>query len=204
MLDLKLIRSDPERVKTALARRGAADAVDELLSLDARRRELLPELEGAQSERKTLSKQVGEAKQRGEEAEDLVAEVQRLKEIIESDKAELERVDADLDRVAATLPNLPDADAPDGFEEEDAVVLREVGEKPSFDFEPRDHLEIGTELGLIDMEAGARLSGSRFAYIKGDLVLLELALVRYAMEKLSAEGFEPVVPPVLVRAEALY
>ena len=204
MLDLKLIRSDPERVKTALARRGAADGVDELLALDGRRRELLPRVEDAQAERKTLSKQVGEAKQRGEEADDLVVRVQGLKETIESGKAELEAVAAELRRVATTLPNLPEPGAPDGEDESDAVTIREVGERPSFDFEPRDHLELGTELGLIDMEAGARLSGSRFAYLKGDLVLLELALVRYAMEKLSGEGLEPVIPPVLVREEALY
>ena len=106
--------------------------------------------------------------------------------------------------MAAALPNLPDPDAPDGMTEEDAVVLREVGERPSFDFEPRDHLEIGTELGLIDMESAARLSGSRFAYLKGDLVLLELALVRFAIDLVRGEGHEPVVPPVLVREEALY
>ena len=87
--------------------------------------------------------------------------------------------------------------------EEDAVVIREVGERPEFGFEPRDHLEIGTELDLIDMEAGAELSGSRFAYLKGDLVLLELALVRFVIELVRAEGHEPVVPPVLVREEAL-
>jgi seryl-tRNA synthetase len=181
MLDLKLIRSDPERVKAALARRGAAEGVDELLALDARRRELLPEVESAQAERKTLSKQIGEAKQGGGDAQELMDTVQGLKEKIESGKAELERVDADLDRIAATLPNLPDPDAPDGMTEEDAVVLREVGERPEFGFEPRDHLEIGTELGLIDIESAAKLSGSRFAYLKGDLV-----------------------PPVLVREEALY
>jgi seryl-tRNA synthetase len=203
MLDLKLIRSDPERVKQALARRGAADDVDELLALDARRRELLPQIETAQAERKTLSKQVGEAKQRGDEAEGLVAEVQGLKERIESGKAELEKVEADLDRVARSLPNLPDPEAPDGMTEEDAVVLREVGEAPSFDFEPRDHLEIGTALGLIEMEAAARVSGSRFAYLMGDLVLLELALVRYAIELVRGEGHEPAIPPVLVREEAL-
>jgi seryl-tRNA synthetase len=203
MLDLRLIRSDPERVKQALARRGAADGVDELLALDARRRELLPEIENAQAQRKTLSKQIGEAKQRGEEAEDLVAEVQGLKETIESGKAELEKIEEDLDRVAMALPNLPDPDAPDGMTEEDAVTLREVGEPPSFDFEPRDHLEIGTALGLIEMEAAARLSGSRFAYLMGDLVLLELALVRYAIELVGGEGHKPVVPPVLVREEAL-
>jgi seryl-tRNA synthetase len=203
MLDLKLIRSDPERVKAALARRGAAEQVDELLRLDARRRELLPEVENAQAERKALSKQIGEAKQAGGDAGELMDEVQRLKEKIESGKAELEAVEADLERVAVSLPNLPDPEAPDGMTEEDAAVIREVGERPQFDFEPRDHLEIGTELGLIDMEAAAKLSGSRFAYLKGDLVLLELALVRFAIELVRAEGHEPVVPPVLVREEAL-
>jgi seryl-tRNA synthetase len=203
MLDLKLIRSDPERVKAALARRGAGERVDELLALDARRRELLPEVENAQAERKTLSKQIGEAKQAGEDAAEPMAAVAALKQRIEAGKEELERVEADLDRLARVLPNLPDPDAPDGMTEEDAVVVREVGARTEFDFEPRDHLDIGTELGLIDMEAGARLSGSRFAYLKGDLVLLELALVRFAIELVRAEGHEPVVPPVLVREEAL-
>jgi seryl-tRNA synthetase len=203
MLDLKLIRSDPERVKAALARRGAAGQVDELLALDARRRELLPRIEGAQADRKTISKQVGEAKQRGEDAEPQMAAVAELKQAIESGKAELEQVEAGLEQVAGALPNLPDPDAPDGMTEEDAVVLREEGERPSFDFEPRDHLEIGSELGLIDMEAGARVSGSRFAYLKGDLVMLEMALVRFALDLVRGEGHEPVVPPVLVREEAL-
>jgi seryl-tRNA synthetase len=203
VLDLKLIRSDPERVKAALARRGAAEQVDELLRLDARRRELLPEVEDAQAQRKALSKRIGEAKQAGEDAGGPMAEVQGLKERIESAKAELETVEADLDRVAVSLPNLPDPDSPDGMTEEDAVVIREVGERPRFEFEPRDHLEIGAELGLIEMEAAAKLSGSRFAYLKGDLVLLELALVRFAIELVRAEGHEPVVPPVLVREDAL-
>jgi seryl-tRNA synthetase len=205
MLDLKAIRSEPERFKEALSRRGAAEQIDELVALDARRRQLLPEVENAQAERKTLSKQIGERKGAGEEAEaeQLMATVQGLKEKIESGKEELEKVEAQLGELALTLPNLPDPDAPEGMTEDDAVVLREVGERPSFDFEPRDHLEIGTELGLIEMEAAAELSGSRFAYLKGDLVLLELALVRFAIETVRAQGHEPVVPPVLVREEAL-
>jgi seryl-tRNA synthetase len=202
MLDLKLIRSEPERVKDALARRGADAEVDRLLALDARRRQLLPELESAQAERNDLSKRIGDAKRAGEDAAELMATVQGLKERIEAGKEEVEAVDAEIAALHLGLPNLPDPDAPDGGEE-DAVVLREVGERPEFGFEPRDHLEIGTELGLIDMESAARLSGSRFAYLKGDLVLLELALVRFAIELVRAEGHEPVVPPVLVREEAL-
>jgi seryl-tRNA synthetase len=205
VLDLKLIRSEPERVKAALARRGAAAGVDELLALDARRRQLLPRQEQAQAERNSLSKQIGAAKGSGDEAEAerLMARVAELKGKIDAGKDELEQVDADLRRVLISLPNVPDADAPDGMTEEDAVVVREVGERPQFDFEPRDHLEIGTELGLIDMESAARLSGSRFAYLKGDLVLLELALVRFAIELVREQGHEPVVPPVLVREGAL-
>jgi seryl-tRNA synthetase len=203
VLDLKLIRSEPERVKSALARRGAAERVDELLALDSRRRELLPRLEEAQAERNALSKQIGAAKAAGEDAAGLIARVGELKETIDAGKAELEQVDADLQRVQLALPNLPDPDSPDGTSEEDATLVREVGTPPQFDFEPRDHLEIGTELGLIDIESAARLSGSRFAYLKGDLVLVELALVRFAIELARSEGHEPVVPPVLVREEAL-
>src|SRR3954468_20305626 len=203
MLDLKAIRSDPGRIKAALARRGAAEQVDELLGLHARRRGLLPEVEDAQAERKALSKQIGERKQAGEDAEELMAAGEGRKERIESGKEELEQVEAKLGELALTLPNIPDPDAPEGMTEEDAVVIREVGQRPEFDFEPRDHLEIGTALGLIEMEKAAELSGSRFAYLKGDLVLLELALVRFAIELVRGEGHEPVVPPVLVREQAL-
>jgi seryl-tRNA synthetase len=203
MLDLKLLRSEPERVKAALARRGAGGEVDELLVLDARRRELLPRIEDAQAERNTASKRIGEIKREGGDADAEIAAVSRLRETIDGGKEELEALEGALRELTLGLPNIPDDDAPDGMAEEDAVVIREVGEIPSFDFEPRDHLEIGTELGLIDMESAAKLSGSRFAYLKGDLVMLELALVRFALETARGEGHEPVVPPVLVRGEAL-
>jgi seryl-tRNA synthetase len=203
MLDLKLLRSDPERVKAALARRGAGGEVDELLVLDARRRELLPTIEDAQAERNTASKRIGEIKREGGDASAEIAAVGALRETIDAGKDELEALEIALRDLTLAIPNIPDDDAPDGMAEDDAVVIREVGEIPSFDFEPRDHLEIGTALDLIDMETAARLSGSRFAYLKGDLVMLELALVRFAIETVRAEGHEPVVPPVLVRAEAL-
>jgi seryl-tRNA synthetase len=203
MLDLKLIRSDPERVKAALARRGAGGEVDELIVLDERRRALLPEVEDAQAQRNTISKQIGEIKREGGDAAEQMAAVADLKQRIEAGKEELETVDLALRQMTLSLPNMPDPDAPDGMTEEDAVVVREVGERPSFDFEPRDHLDLGTALGVIDMETAANLSGARFAYLKGDLVLLELALVRFAIELVRGEGHEPVVPPVLVREEAL-
>jgi seryl-tRNA synthetase len=124
----------------------------------------------------------------------------RIKEL----EGELEGVGAERDELLARIPNPPDPDAPDGDSDEDAVVLREVGEPPAFGFEPRDHLDLGRAHGLIEMEKAAAASGSRFAYLMGDLVLLELALIRYAVEITSEEGFVPVVPPVLVREAPLY
>jgi len=191
-------------VKAALERRGAGAAVDELLELDRRRRELLPQVEDRRAQKKRVSEQVARAKREGADAEEAMAESGRLSEEIKSLEQELAVVDERIQELLATLPNLPDPSAPDGDSEEDAVVLRVVGDPPEFGFEPRDHLEIGTSMGLIDMESAARASGSRFAYLKGDLVRLELALVQYALAKLAPHGFLPVVPPVLVREEPLF
>ena len=116
----------------------------------------------------------------------------------------LEELDARRQELLFSLPNLPDPEAPDGETEEDNVPLREVGELPDFGFEPLDHLDLGLRHGWIEMEAAANLSGSRFAYLLGDLVMLEFALVRFALETLRGEGFEPAIPPVLVREQALF
>src|ERR1700760_1410240 len=134
MLDLKLLRSDPERVKAALARRGAGGEVDELLPLDARRRELLPRVEDAQAERNAASKRIGEIKREGGDAEAEIEAVGRLREGIDAGKSELEALEGGLRELPLALPNIPDDDAPDGMAEDDAVVIREVGERPSFDF----------------------------------------------------------------------
>ncbi|MEK6276505.1 MAG: serine--tRNA ligase [Actinomycetota bacterium] len=204
MLDLKAIREDPDGARAALARRGAGEEIDELVRLDARRRELLPEIEDGRARQNRASDEIAEAKRSGGDAAAQIAEMRELAGRIKELESELAEVEEQLDRLLTALPNLPDPKAPDGMTEEDAAVLREVGERPEFGFEPRDHLEIGTELGLIEMEAASRASGSRFAYLLGDLVMVELALVRYAMELVRGEGHEPVVPPVLVRQEAMF
>jgi len=119
-------------------------------------------------------------------------------------EAELREVEEARDRLAATIPNLPDPDAPDGETEEESVLLREEGKPPAFDFEVRDHLELGAQHGWIEMEKAGQASGSRFAYLLGDLAMLELALIRFATEIALEEGFKPVVPPVLVREAPLF
>ena len=202
MLDLKLIRSEPERIKAALERRGAAARVDEILDLDERRRRLLPEIESARSQRKQESEKIGALKKAGEDATEQMEAVRQLKVKLEEMEAELETVETSLTEVAATLPNLPDPTSPDGYTDEDAELVREVGEIPDFGFEPKDHVQLAGD--GIELEAAAKVSGARFAYLKGDLVMLEFALVRWALETLRAEGHEPVVPPILVREEALF
>ncbi len=194
MLDLKLIREDPERVREALERRRAGSSVDELLELDARRRELLPELEGLRAEQKRAGEAIAEAKRAGRDAPDAIEEMQGVAARVKEMQAEVADVEQRLEAAMVTIPNLPAESAP--AEEE---VLREVGEAGR---SGRDHIDL---LGpMVDMEAGARLSGSRFAFLRGPLVMLELAMVRWTFEVLSGHGFEPVIPPVLVREEALF
>jgi seryl-tRNA synthetase len=202
LLDLKAIREDPGPAREALARRGAAEALDELLAVDARRRELLPQVEEARARRNSVSEQIAEAKRLGEDAEGPISAMRELGAEIKRMEAELAEVEARRDELALSLPNLASPDAPDG-EEGDGVTLREVGTPPRFDFDPRDHLEIATRHGWIDMEKAAEASGTRFAYLLGDLVMVELALIRFAVERIGSEGFKPVVPPVLVRDRAL-
>ena len=194
MLDLKLLRREPDEVRAALTRRGAAEAVDELLALDSRRREILPQLEGLRAQRNEASEAIGQAKRSGENADDAIAQMREVGAQIKTLEGELAEVDEGLETKLATLPNLPDRTAAD----EDEVV-KEWGEPRQGG---RDHVDL---LGArLDMEAGARVAGSRFVYMKGELVFLEFALVRWALELLSGKGFVPVTPPVLVREEALF
>jgi seryl-tRNA synthetase len=196
VLDLKAIRADPEPVRAALARRrdGSDARLDRALELDVRRRELLPEVEGLKAQQNAASQAIAAAKQAGQDAAAEIAEMQEVARRGKALREELEGVQAELDEALGSLPNPPDRTAAD-----EDTVLYERGQAGR---EGRDHLELAGD--LIDMEAGARVAGSRFAYLKGDLVLLELALVRWTLELLRGKGFEPVVPPVLVRDEALY
>ncbi len=197
MIDLKLIRRDPDAVREALQRRGTVDGLDEVLELDRQALELRPRLEELQAQRNRAAEAIAQAKRAGEDAAEAIAQQRELG----ASQKELEAQVGQLEerRLAAlmALPNLP---SPDAAPQD--TVIREVGTAVNPVEQPRDHLELAG--GLIDMEAAAKLSGSRFAYLKGDLVMLELALVRWALEKLRGHGFEPVIPPVLVRERALY
>jgi len=187
-------------VRSALARRGeqAASGLEQVIALDGRRRELLPQLEGLRAEQNEANTRIRSASEEAERTREIEAmrEVAARAKLLEQ---ELAGVEGELQATLAPLPNLPDPSAAPGPEDE---LVREVGTPPQLGFEARDHLELAGE--RIDMDRGARLSGSRFAYLKGDLVMLELALVQWVLSKLRGQGFEPVIPPVLVRERALY
>jgi seryl-tRNA synthetase len=203
VLDLKLIRDDPDTVRAALARRdpGLAEAVDRLLELDARRRSLITEVDGLRAEQKRRGKEVAQATP--ERRAEVLAGLKQLATSVDQAEARLRGVDEELGDLLAHIPNLPDPSVPAGGEE-DAVELRRVGTVRELDFRPRDHLELGELLGAIDTARAAKVSGARFGYLTGPGAMLELALVQFAIERLTSAGFVPMIPPVLVRREAMF
>src|SRR4051795_1598172 len=196
MLDLRAIRREPDAVRAALARRGdgSDERLDAALALDARRRELLPEVEGLRARQNETSQAIARAKKEGGDAAQAIAEMQEVSRRAKALSEEVAAVEAELGEVLTLISNPPDPTAAD-----EDTSLREVGDTRAG---ARDHLDLAGP--LIDMEAAARVSGSRFAYLKGDMVLLELALQRWGLDVLMGPGFEPVIPPVLVREDALF
>jgi len=194
VIDLRAARADADAVRAALARKGAAEAFDELLAADVQKRELQTQVEELRSQTKLKGKPTPE------QLEELKAVKERLQPLEADLSAAEERLQELLDRV----PNPPAEDTPDGDTEEDAVTVKEIGERPSFAFGARDHLELSAAHGWIDVERGGNVSGSRFVYPVGDVALLELALYRWALDRIVRKGHVPVLPPVLVRDEAMY
>jgi seryl-tRNA synthetase len=188
MIDLRAARSDPDRFRAALARKGAAEPFDELLEADTRWRELIPHVDELR----------GRQKLKGKPAPEQVEELKQVKDDLRRLEAELASAKTRRAELLEQVPNPPHESVPDGEKEEDAREERRVGEPR--EGAGKEHLE----LGWFDMERGARLSGSRFGYIVGDAALLSLAVYRWALDRTVAEGFTPVLPPVLVREEAMY
>jgi seryl-tRNA synthetase len=201
MLDIRKIREDTDGVRKALARRGEGYDIDEVLRLDEERRAAQTRADALRAEQKQSGKDV--AKLQGDAKKELILRLKALSDEL----ADLERVETDTaERLRALLlaiPNLPHESVPEGETDDDNVELHRVGQPAVHDFEAKDHLDLGVALDIIDVERAARSSGSRFAYLKGKGALLWQALSRFALDHLANEGFEPVVPPVLVRREAM-
>jgi len=205
MYDLKWIRENPEAYDRGLASRGMAPQAKAVLELDARRRAAQTAFQELKAKRNELSRQVGEAKRKGEDTEALKAEVQQLKDALAAREAEEKAAAEELDGLLAVLPNLPDADVPVGGDESHNKELRRHGSPPHFVFKPKEHWQLGEALGLMDFEAAAKLSGARFVVLKGALAKLERALAQFMLDIHTGEfGYLEVSPPLLVRDQTLF
>jgi seryl-tRNA synthetase len=202
MIDLRLLRDEPEAVRAAYARRGGVDGLDRVVELDLRHRETLREVEDLRAEQNRASKAIGSSS--AEDRPTAIATAKALSDRLKEREPELEQLAAELEQAAVYLPNFPHESVPEGLSEEENVVEREEGVKAEFAFEPKEHVELGESLGIFDAERAAKTSGSRFVYLTGQGVILELALVRFAIDHLMRTGFTPVVTPVLVREHAMY
>ena len=194
MIDLRAARAAPEEMREALARKGAGELFDELLAADRAVLEVQPLVEDLRARRKIKGKPTPEQ----------LAELEQLKGELQGLEHQLGEAEARRQEILDRVPNPPDVSAPNGDTEEDAVEIRRWGEPPSFDFPVRDHLDLAQAMGWIDPERAAKVSGSRFVYRVGDLALLELSLYRWALMRLVEKGFVPMLPPVLVREQAMY
>lgn len=205
MIDINLIRNNPDFVKERLATRDRelVKLVDKVLELDIKRREIIKELENLRSERNKLSKEIGKLKREGKDVSDIQAKVKELKVRIEKLEEELRKVEEELKNTLLWIPNLPHESVPVGEDENDNVEVRRWGEPRKFNFEPKPHWEIGERLGILDFKRGAKLSGSRFTVIKGWGARLERALINFMLDLHTSKGYKEVCPPHLVKPEIL-
>jgi len=205
MHDIKWIRENPEAFDRGLARRGMEAISAQVLEIDAQNKAITTELQDLQTRRNDASKQIGVLKGKGEDADALMGEVAELKERMASLETGQNEAGAAIQSLLEGLPNVPAEDVPDGVDEDDNVEIRRVGDKPVFDFEIRDHVDIGEGLGLLDFEAASKLSGSRFVVTRGPLARMERALAAMMLDLHTGEnGYTEVNPPLLVRDEAAY
>ena len=201
MIDPRVLRDDPDRVRAAQAKRGLSDAVvDRALAADTARREAIALFEAKRGEQKKLGKLIPQAQ--GDEKQDLLARTKLLAADVKAAEADQNAAETEWQSALMDIPNIAADEAPAGGED-DFVLLETVGKPAEFDFEPRDHIELGRLLGAIDIERGAKVSGSRFYFLTGIGAQLERALVNMAMEQAAAAGFTEVIPPSMVKPRAM-
>jgi seryl-tRNA synthetase len=205
MIDIKLVRDDPQAFDRALARRGQAKRSADILALDQRRRQTQTELQGLQARRNEVSREVGKRKREGGDAEALMAEVARIKEQSAALEEADRRLGEELDVQLAGLPNPPAPEVPEGRDESANAELRRVGEPQQRNAEAKEHFDLGEALGMMDFDAASKLSGSRFVVLKGELARLERALANFMLDIHTQEfGYLEISPPLLVRDHVLY
>lgn len=205
MLDIKMIRQNTDEIKERLATRGVkAEKIDALLEKDKRRRELLVETEGLKQKRNEVSAEIANAKRNKQDATDAIKEMREVGAKIKSLDEELEEIEATVKDMASRLPNLPNPTIPVGPDESANVELRKVGTPREFDFEPKAHWDIGEDLGILDFDRGAKVSGARFVYYKGLGARLERAVYNFMLDEHAKEGYTEMLPPYIVNAQTMY
>lgn len=205
MLDIKLLRNDFEKVQEALHKRGAsANAIEQFPGLDAKRRELQQQSEQLKSRRNTVSQEVAKLKKAGQDAEALIVEMREVGDRIKELDEEVRELEVQIDELMLSIPNIPHESVPIGASEEDNVEIRRVGEPTAFSFQPKAHWDVAQDLGLLDFEAAAKVTGSRFVFYKGLGARLERALISFMMDVHSDQhGYEEVLPPYIVNRDSL-
>lgn len=205
MLDLKLIRTQPDILDQALKRRGKPICSEKILELDTKHRAALTELQTCQTNRNNLAKQFGEAKRKGEDTTALSVESDRLKAAITQWEAQVEAYDRELQDLLSSLPNLPANDVPEGQDETENKIIRTVGVLPSFNFTPKSHFDLGEALGLMDFERAAKISGARFVVLYDQLARLERALAAFMLDIHTREfGYQEIYSPLMVLEKTVY
>lgn len=204
MLDINLFRENPAAVRKGMEMRGLDPApVDQVIELDEQRRDILQKVEGLRADRNQGSKEIPKMED-PEKRQEKIEEMRAIGERIDDLDEELDQVEADLDRLLATFPNIPDESTPIGEDESDNVVLREVGELPIFDFDPQPHWDLGPALGIMDFERGVKLSGSRFYVLNGAGARLQRALITFMLDSLLEQGYTERYTPFMVKGEIVY
>jgi len=202
VLDIKFIRENPEQVQKAIARKGTdPKLVNEVIAIDKNRRRVLVELERSQAILNTRSRDI--AKLHGQQKIDAINEASMHSDKVKKLKPEAEKAEKEYREIMLQIPNLPEEDVIDGKSDKDNTENRTWGNKPKFSFKVKDHLDLGEKLDLIDVERAGKISGSRFYFLKKELVILEFALIQYAFELLVKEGFIPMIPPVLLSKKTM-
>lgn len=202
MIDIRLIEAKPEEVKNLLKKKGMDDPpIDKILELNIKRKELIKEVDNLRHLQNVTSKEI---QKNPKDKEILINKVREIVPKLRELEDELKRVEDSLNELILTLPNLPHESVPEGKDESSNIPIKYYGDIPQFTFMPKDHLELGETLDLIDVKRAGKVSGSRFYYLKRELVILEYALIRFVTDLLLEKGFIPVLPPVLVKEDILY
>jgi len=201
MLDIKLIREQPETIKEGIRKKGAdVSLVDKVLELDEKKRNLLQEIETVRAKKNTAEKKI----MKDEDKDGIMKVLKEAKIFLSGKEKEFDDLEKEYKKTMSLIPNPPLDYVPEGKDDRENIVIRQVGKKPKFNFTPQDYLSLGEKLGIIDTKRASKISGSRFGILKGGAAILEIALIKFIFDKLTKKGFTPLIPPILIKPEPFW